>query len=104
MNQKSMDSRECAEHRVRDIRRKTRKQYSAEESIRIVVAGLRGEDSISELYRREGIAVSLYYSWSKEFLQAGKKRLSGDATRKAWPEQLDHLRRLHHSFLNQPIR
>ena len=63
------------------IRRKTRKQYSAEEKIRIVLAGLRGEDSISELCRREGSAESLYYSWSKEFLAAGKKRLSGDTAR-----------------------
>ena len=78
MNQKSMDSRERAEHRVRDIRRKTRKQYSAEEKIRIVLSGLRSEDSISELYRREGIAEILYYSWSKEFLEACKKQLSGD--------------------------
>ena len=66
-----MSSREGAERTVRDIRRKTRKQYSAEEKIRIVVSGLRGEDSIAELCRREGIAESLYYSWSKEFLEAG---------------------------------
>ena len=72
-----MSSRASAEQTVRDIRRKTRKQYSAEEKIRIVLSGLRGEDSIAELCRREGIAESLYYSWSKEFLEAGKKRLSG---------------------------
>ena len=64
---------------VRDIRRATRKQYSAEEKIRIVLEGLRGEDSIAELCRREGIAQSLYYKWSKEFLEAGKKRLAGAA-------------------------
>ena len=67
-----MSSREGAERTVRDIRRKTRKQYSAEGKIRIVLSGLRGEDSIAELCRREGIAESLYYSWSKEFLEAGK--------------------------------
>ena len=78
-----MGTRDSAEQAVRDIRRKTRKQYSAEEKIRIVLAGLRGEDSISELCRREGIAESLYYSWSKEFLEAGKKRLSGDTARQA---------------------
>ena len=78
MRQKSMGTRDSAEQAVRDTRRKTRKQYSAEEKIWIVLAGLRGEDSISELCRREGIAESLYYSWSKEFLEAGKKRLSGD--------------------------
>src|SRR5512135_1742919 len=64
-----------AEQHVREIRRATRKQYSAEEKIRIVLAGLRGEHSIAELCRREGIAESLYYSWSKEFLEAGKRRL-----------------------------
>ena len=68
---------------VRDIRRATRKQYSAEEKIRIVLDGLKGEDSIAELCRREGIAQSLYYSWSKEFLEAGKKRLAGDTARAA---------------------
>ena len=78
-----MRSRDTAERTVRDIRRKTRKQYSAEEKIRIVVSGLRGEDSIAELCRREGIAESLYYSWSKEFLEAGRKRLSGDTARQA---------------------
>ena len=78
-------SKNPAERAVRDIRRKTRKQYSAEEKIRIVVSGLRGEDSIAELCRREGIAESLYYSWPKEFLEAGKKRLSGDTARQACP-------------------
>ena len=76
MRQKSMGAKEPAEQVVRNIRRRTRKQYSAEEKIRIVLSGLRGEDSIAELCRREGIAESLYYSWSKEFLEAGRKRLS----------------------------
>jgi transposase len=67
-----------AERVVRDIRRATRKQHSAEEKIRIVLEGLRGEESIAALCRREGIAESLYYSWSKEFLEAGKRRLAGD--------------------------
>jgi len=70
-----------SERLVRDIRRVTRKQYSAEEKIRIVLDGLRGECSIAELCRREGIAESLYYSWSKEFLEAGKRRLAGDTAR-----------------------
>ena len=83
MRQESMSLRDTAERTVRDIRRKTRKQYSAEEKIRIVVSGLRSEDSIAELCRREGIAESLYYSWSKEFLEAGKRRLAGDAARQA---------------------
>ena len=77
---------------MRDIRCKTRKQYSAEEKIRIVLSGLRGEDSIAELCRREGIAESLYYSWSKEFLEAGKKRLSGDTARQASSGEVKELR------------
>ena len=68
---------------VKDIKRKTRKRYSAEEKIRIVLDGLRGEESIAELCRQEGIAQGLYYKWSKDFLEAGKKRLAGDITRQA---------------------
>ena len=83
MRQKSTRAKDPAEKTVRDIRRRTRKQYSAEEKIRIVLEGLRGEDSIAALCRREGIAESLYYSWSKEFLEAGKKRLAGDTARQA---------------------
>ena len=78
---------------VKDIRRATRKQYSAEEKIRIVLDGLKGEDSIAELCRREGIAQSLYYSWSKEFLEAGKKRLAGDTARAATSTEVKDLRR-----------
>ena len=87
-----MSSRDAADRTVRNIRRKTRKQYSAEEKIRIVLSGLRGEDSIAELCRREGIAESLYYSWSKEFLEAGKKRLSGDTARQASSGEVKELR------------
>ena len=87
-----MNSKSGAEVAVRDIRRKTRKQYSAEEKIRIVLAGLRGEDSIAELCRREGIAEGLYYSWSKEFLEAGKKRLAGDTARNASSGEVKALR------------
>ena len=68
---------------VRDIKRKTRRKFSSEEKIRIVLDGLRGEDSISEVCRREGIAPNLYYRWSKDFLEAGKKRLQGDTIREA---------------------
>ena len=88
-----MSSRDAAEQTVRDIRGRTRKQYSAEEKIRIVLSGLRGEDSIAELCRREGIAESLYYSWSKEFLEAGKKRLSGDTVRQASSGEVKDLRK-----------
>lgn len=93
MRQKSMTTKEPAEKAVRDIRRKTRKQYSAEEKIRIVFEGLRGEESIAALCRREGIAESLYYSWSKEFLEAGKKRLAGDTARQASTVEVKGLRR-----------
>ena len=81
-----------AEKVVRDIRRATRKHYSAEEKIRIVVEGLRGEDSIAELCRREGINQNLYYRWSKEFLEAGKRRLAGDTAREASSDEVKALR------------
>jgi len=81
-----------AEKAVKDIRRATRKVHSAEEKIRIVLAGLRGEESIAELCRREGIAQSLYCSWSKEFLEAGKKRLAGDTARQATSTEVKDLR------------
>ncbi len=81
-----------AEKAIRDIRRATRRRYSAEEKIRIVLEGLRGEESIAELCRREGIATSLYYSWSKEFLEAGKKRLAGDTAREATSDEVKDLR------------
>ena len=76
-----MSKQNGVESKVREIRRKTRKRYSAEEKIRIVLEGLRGEESITALCRREGIATNLYYSWSKEFLEAGKRRLMGDTKR-----------------------
>ena len=76
-----------------DIQRATRRQFSAEEKIRIVLEGLRGEESIAELCRREGIASSMYYGWSKDFLEAGKKRLAGDTARAATPDEVKDLRR-----------
>ena len=82
-----------SEKTVKDIRRATRKQYPAEEKIRIVLDGLRGEESIAELCRHEGIAQSLYYSWSKEFLEAGKKRLADDTARSASTGEVRDLRR-----------
>ena len=87
-----MDAKQAADRTVKDIRRRTRKQHSAEEKIRIVLAGLRGEESIAALCRREGIAESLYYSWSKEFLEAGKKRLAGDTARQASSGEVKDLR------------
>jgi transposase len=82
-----------AEAVLKDIRRATRRQFSAEEKIRIVLEGLRGEESIAELCRREGIASSMYYGWSKEFLEAGKKRLAGDTARAATSDEVRDLRR-----------
>ena len=93
MRQKPGARKSHGEKVVKDIRRATRKQYSAEEKIRIVLDGLKGEDSIAELCRREGIAQSLYYSWSKEFLEAGKKRLAGDTARAATSTEVKDLRR-----------
>jgi transposase len=82
-----------AEGTVRNIRRKTRKKYSGEEKIRIVLEGLRGEQSVAELCRREGISESLYYRWSKEFLEAGKQRLVGNTKRQASSQEVNGLRR-----------
>jgi transposase len=93
MRQKS-ETRATPEQIVKDIRRATRKHHSAEEKIRVVLEGLRGEYSIAELCRREGIAESLYYSWSKEFLEAGKKRLAGDTARAATSGEVKDLRRV----------
>ena len=92
MNKKSVGSKDAADKLVKNIRRKTARRYSAEEKIRIILAGLRGEESIAALCRREGIAESLYYKWSKEFLEAGKRQLSGDTARKATAPEVKELR------------
>jgi len=88
-----MDSKVSSEAVVRDIRRKGRKKYSTEEKIRIVLEGLRGEDSIAGICRREGINANLYYRWSKDFLEAGKKRLAGDTVREANSSEVTDLKR-----------
>ena len=93
MRQRSERHQNAADRTVKDIRRKTRRRYSSEEKIRIVLAGLRGEDSIAELCRQEGISQGIYYSWSKEFLEAGKKRLAGDTAREATRGEVKSLRR-----------
>ena len=93
MKPKSSRSKSPAEHVVKGIRRKTRRHFSAEDKIRIVLDGLRGDDSIAELCRREGIAQSLYYTWSKEFMEAGKRRLAGDTARAATTDEVKDLRR-----------
>ena len=87
-----MMAKPSVEQAVRDIRRATRKHHSAEDKIRIVLEGLRGEDSIAALCRREGIAESLYYAWSKDFLEAGKRRLAGDTARAATTDDVKALR------------
>src|SRR2546423_10819465 len=92
MRQASKRIPESAEKTVRDIRRATRRHHSAEEKIRIVLEGLRGEDSIAELCRKEGINQNLYYRWSKEFLEAGKKRLAGATAPEANSDEGNALR------------
>src|ERR1700759_2282614 len=93
MSQKPITTPVSSESLVRDIRRATRKHHAAEEKIRIVLDGLRGETSIAELCRREAIAESMYYSWSKEFLEAGKRRLAGDTARAATTDEVKQLTR-----------
>jgi transposase len=93
MRRKSEPGKAPAEQVIKDIRRATRRHFSAEDKIRIVLEGLRGEDSIAELCRREGIASSQYYGWSKDFLEAGKRRLAGDTARAATPSEVKDLRR-----------
>ena len=89
MTERKKQSTEAA---VREIRRRTRRKFAPEEKIRIVLEGLRGEQSISELCRREGIASNLYYRWSKDFLEAGKKQLAGDTIREATSDEVKDLR------------
>jgi transposase len=93
MRQKSGPEKKPAEDAIRDIRRGTRRHFSAEETIRIVLKGLRGEESIAELCRRQGIVSSMYYGWSKEFLEAGKRRLAGDSARAATSDEVTNFRR-----------
>ena len=87
------DAKVEADKLVRNLKRATRRTFGAEEKIRIVLAGLRGEDSIAELCRREGLHQNLYYRWSKEFLEAGKKRLAGDTEREASSGEVSVLRK-----------
>jgi transposase len=93
MRQKSVPTKETADQVIKGIRRATRRHFSAEDKIRIVLEGLRGEASIAELCRREGIVENLYYRWSKEFLEAGKRRLAGDTARAATTDEVKELRR-----------
>jgi len=88
MNQK----KQSAESKIKEIRRHTRKKYSSEEKIRIVIEGLRGEVSIAELCRKEGLNANLYYNWSKDFMEAGKRRLSGNIKREATTSEVHQLK------------
>ena len=81
------------EKKVKDIRRNTRRKFSTEEKIRIVLDGLRGESSVAELCRREGINPNLYYRWSKDFLETGRKRMSGNTVREANTDEVTGLKR-----------
>ena len=92
MRQKQEAKTGSAEKTVRDIRRATRRRHSSEEKIRIVLEGLRGEDSIAELCRREGLNQNVYYRWSKDFLEAGKRRLAGDTARDATSDEVKDIR------------
>jgi transposase len=87
------NSKKTAESLMKDIKRKTHRSYNAEEKIRIVIEGLRGEDTIAAICRKYGINDSLYYKWSKDFLEAGKKRLSGDTDREANSGEVQHLKK-----------
>ncbi len=93
MRAKSSSAKKPAEQVVKNIRRATRRHFSAEDKIRIVLDGVRGDDSIAELCRREGIAQSLYYVWSKEFMEASKRRLAGNTARAATTDEVKDLRR-----------
>ena len=93
MRPKPSNPKKPATQVVKDIRRATRRLYGAEEKIRIVLEGLRGDDSIAEVCRKEGIAQSLYYTWSKDFMEAGKRRLAGDTARAATTDEVKELRR-----------
>ena len=99
-----LPAKASAEQVVKDIRRATRRHFSAEDKIRIVLEGLRGDDAIAELCRKEGIAQSLYYSWSKEFMEAGKRRLAGDTARAATTGEVQDLRREARAATRNPER
>jgi len=89
----TQEKKKPAEKIVKEIRRKTRRHFSAEEKIRIVIEGLRGDDSVAAICRREGIHPNLYYRWSRDFMEAGKKRLQGDTSREANTDEVSQLKR-----------
>jgi transposase len=92
-SKQSIASKQSTENFIKDIRRKTRKLYSSEQKILIVMEALRGESSVAEICRKHGIAESMFYKWNKEFMEAGKKRLAGDTSREATSDEVAELRR-----------
>lgn len=86
-------SKKTAQNLIKDIKRRTNRTYSSEEKIRIVIEGIRGEESVSSICRKYGINDSLYYKWTKDFMEAGKKRLSGDTERNASTDEVQHLKK-----------
>ena len=92
-SKQSTASKQSTENFIKDIRRKTRKLYSSEQKILIVMEALRGESSVAEICRKHGIAESMFYKWNKEFMEAGKKRLAGDTTREATSDEVSELRK-----------
>ncbi|MDD2286586.1 MAG: transposase [Paludibacter sp.] len=88
------EKKQTAEEVVREIRRKTRRTFSAEEKIKIVLEGMRGEDTITAVCRKHGIYSNNYFKWSKEFIEVGKRRLSGDILREATRNEVGELRRM----------
>lgn len=87
-----MTKKKSASSLISELKRKTRKTYSSEEKIRIIIEGMRGETTIAELCRREGISQANYYKWSKDFMEAGKKRLQGDTLREANSSEVQELK------------
>src|SRR5688572_13788181 len=89
----STEVKQTSENFIKDIRRKTRKLYSSEQKILIVMEALRGEASVAEICRKHGITHSMFYKWNKEFMEAGKKRQAGDTTREATSDEVVELRK-----------
>ena len=92
-SKRSTAQKQTTENFIKDIRRKTRKLYSSEQKILIVMEALRGESSVAEICRKHGIAESMFYKWNKEFMEAGKKRLAGNTTREATSDEVNELRK-----------
>lgn len=88
-----MAGKSKTEKKLREIKRVNRRKYSAEEKIRIILEGIKGDDSIAELCRREGIGTNMYYKWSKDFMEAGKRRLQGDIVREANSSEVNNIRK-----------